>query len=268
VTYRRKLLDTAREMVGEQLEFRELLVTITRRDLMLRYKQTVMGFGWAICTPLLNTIVFSVIFMRVAPLDTPVPYPVFALCGLTAWNFSASALRFASNSLTGNPSLVTKVYFPREIFPFSAVLVSLVDFAVASAMLVVLMVYYGIVPGWSIVALPLVVAVHVVFTAAVALLLAMGNLFYRDVKYLFEIVLSVWMFATSVVYPLDNIGGTLGAVLALNPMTPIIDSYRNVILLGAWPPASFGATAAFSMALLALAWWKFHEAEFEFAESV
>src|ERR671927_4505 len=99
-------------MIGEQLEFRELLVTITRRDLMLRYKQTVMGFGWAICTPLLNTIVFSVIFMRVAPLDTPVPYPVFALCGLTAWNFSASALRFASNSLTGNPSLVTKVYFP------------------------------------------------------------------------------------------------------------------------------------------------------------
>jgi ABC-type polysaccharide/polyol phosphate export permease len=264
----RTFSEIVREIIGEQIEFRELLATITRRDLTLRYKQTVMGFGWAICTPLLNTIVFSVIFMRVAPLDTPVPYPVYALCGLTTWNFSASALRFASSSLTGNPNLVTKVYFPREIFPFSAVLVALVDFGVASLMLVALMAYYGIGVSWPIVALPVVIAVHVVFTAAVALLLSMGNLFYRDVKYLFEIVLSVWMFATSVVYPLDRIGGSLGAVLALNPMTPIIDAYRNVLLLGTWPPASFAAAATFSIVVLGLSWWRFHETEFEFAESV
>ena len=125
------------EMLREQVEYRELLATIVRRDLMLRYKQTVMGFGWALFMPLLNTIIFSVIFMRVAPVETPVPYPVFAFCGLAAWNFFASALRFAVSSLTSNPSLVTKVYFPREIFPFSAVLVALVDFAVASTMLVV-----------------------------------------------------------------------------------------------------------------------------------
>jgi lipopolysaccharide transport system permease protein len=256
------------EMLREQVEYRELLATIVRRDLMLRYKQTVMGFGWALFMPLLNTVIFSVIFMRVAPVETPVPYPLYAFCGLAAWNFFASALRFAVTSLTSNPSLVTKVYFPREIFPFAAVLVALVDFAVASTMLIVLMAYYGIGVSWTLAFLPAVVLVHVIFTAGVALLLSMGNLFYRDVKYLFDVVLSVWMFATSVVYPVDRIGGWLGPLLGLNPLTPIVDAYRNVILLGQAPgPAFFGA-GAFACGLLIVAWFRFHRAEFEFAENL
>src|SRR3954471_16460538 len=109
-----------REMFVEQAEYRELLVQMTRRDLLLRYKQTIMGFGWAVFMPLVNTAVFSVIFTRVAPIDVGVPYPLFAFSGLLAWNFFASSLRFAVNSLTSNTNLVTKVYFPREIFPFSA----------------------------------------------------------------------------------------------------------------------------------------------------
>src|SRR5436853_5677806 len=103
-----------REMLTEQVEYRELLYQMTLRDLLLRYKQTVMGFGWAIFMPLVNTAVFSVIFTRVAPLDIDIPYPLFAYCGLLAWNFSASSFRFAVNSLTSNAGLVTKVYFPRE----------------------------------------------------------------------------------------------------------------------------------------------------------
>ena len=117
-------------MFGEQLEYRELLYQMTLRDLLLRYKQTVMGFGWAVFMPLVNTAVFSVIFTRVAIIETPVPYPLFAFCGFLFWNFFASSLRFSVLSLTGNSNLVTKVYFPREIFPFSAVLVCLVDLAV------------------------------------------------------------------------------------------------------------------------------------------
>src|SRR5262245_33136383 len=116
-------------MLREQRDYRELLYQMTRRDLMLRYKQTVMGFGWALFMPLVNTVVFSIIFTRVAPLDVGMPYPLFAFCGLLTWNFSASAFRFSLTSLTTNTNLVTKVYFPREIFPLSAVLVSLVDFA-------------------------------------------------------------------------------------------------------------------------------------------
>jgi lipopolysaccharide transport system permease protein len=263
-----RVWSSIREMVHEQVEYRELLATIARRDLMLRYKQTIMGVGWAICMPLLNTAVFSMIFMRVAPLDTGVPYPLVAFCGLAAWNFSASSFRFALSSLTGNPSLVTKVYFPREIFPVASVLVSLADFAVSAVVLVMLMAYYGVGVHATVLLLPLVVLVHVLFTTAIALLLSMANLFYRDVKYLFEIGVSIWMFATSVVYPVDRIGGWLGTALALNPMTPLIDAYRQVLLLGEAPGAPFYWAATTAVVALAVSWWGFHHAEYEFAESL
>ena len=131
------------------------------------------------------------------------------------------------------------------------------------------MVYYGVGPSIAWLFLPVVVVVHVAFTAGVALVLAMANLFYRDIKYLFEIVIAVWMFATSVVYPVDQIGGRLAAVLALNPMTPIIDAYRAVLLHGTLPPAiPFGGAAAVSLATLAIGWLAFHRAEFRFAENI
>ena len=256
-------------MLAEQFEFRELLYRMSARDLVLRYKQTVMGFGWAIFMPLVNTVVFSVIFTRVAPIKTPVPYPVFAYCGLWVWNFFASSLRFSVVSLTGNPNLVSKVFFPREIFPFAAVIVSLVDFAVAGVVLVGLMVYYRIVPSSAIFLLPAVLLVHVAFTTAVGLLLAMANLFYRDVKYLFELVLTVWMFASSVLYPLDFIGGHLGTVIRLNPMTWIIDGYRAALLnVPFHNPLGFAVVAAASLAFLAVAWLIFHRAEYQFAENL
>src|SRR6476659_1576921 len=114
-----RLADDVGEMLREQYDYRELLYQMTLRDLLLRYKQTVMGFGWAVFMPLINTAVFSVVFMRMAKIETPVPYPLFAFAGFLVWNFFASSLRFSVGSLTGNISLVTKIYFPREIFPFS-----------------------------------------------------------------------------------------------------------------------------------------------------
>jgi ABC-type polysaccharide/polyol phosphate export permease len=257
-----------KEIAIEQWAYRELLVRMTVRDLLLRYKQTVMGFGWAVFMPLLNTAIFSVIFTRVATIDVGVPYPVYAFCGLLAWNFFSSALRFSVVSLTANPSLVTKVYFPREIFPFSAVLVALVDYAVASLALAALMLYYRVEIGWPILVLPLVVLVQALFTAGCALLLAMGNLFYRDVKYLFEIVISVWMFASSVVYPIDRVGGRLGALLDLNPMTPLIDAYRAVLIYQQFPDGRFFVAAGCSVVLFVGAWLLFHAAEFDFAENL
>ncbi|MEO8680642.1 MAG: ABC transporter permease [Vicinamibacterales bacterium] len=256
------------EIFAEQWQYRELLLRMTTRDLLLRYKQTVMGFGWAIFMPLVNTAIFSVIFTRVASIEVGAPYPVYAFCGLVAWNFFSSALRFSVISLTSNPSLVTKLYFPREIFPFSAVLVSLVDLAVASLALAALMAYYGVGVGWSILFVPLIVAVLTIFTAAIALLVAMGNLFYRDVKYLFEIVISVWMFASSVVYPVGRVGGRLGTLLALNPMTHLIDAFRATVIDGHAPAPAFLVTALVSVGLLLAAWLMFHAAEFDFAENL
>jgi ABC-type polysaccharide/polyol phosphate export permease len=264
-----RLVRDVTEMVVEQRDFRELLYQMTRRDLMLRYKQTVMGFGWAICTPLMTMVVFSVIFTRVAPLEVEGPYPLFAYCGLLAWNFSASAFRFAVSSLTSNATLVSKVYFPREIFPLSAVFVCLVDFAVGSLALVALMMYYGIAPSWTVLMLPVVLIVHVAFTIGVSLLLAVANLFYRDVKYLFELALMIWMFVSSVIYPTALVGGTLGQVLRLNPVSPILDGYRDVLLYGRLPAAGpFGWAAGSAVLILLGAWLVFHRAEFRFAENI
>jgi homopolymeric O-antigen transport system permease protein len=258
-----------REIVGEQIQFRELLVRMVARDLLIRYKQSVMGFGWAVFMPLLNTAIFSVIFTRVARVETPVPYPLFAYAGLTAWNLTASALRFSVLSLTANVSLVTKVHFPREIFPFSAVAVSLVDTLVAWLVLGLMMAYYGIAPHPAILFMPVVIAVQMLFTSACALVLAMGNLFYRDVKYLFEVLIAVWMFASSVLYPMGSLGGRAGALLQLNPMTHIIDAYRSVLFLGQLPDGyAFAVTALGSTLFLVVSWLVFHSAESRFAENI
>jgi ABC-type polysaccharide/polyol phosphate export permease len=262
------LISDVKEMVLEQFEYRELLYQMTYRDLLLRYKQTVMGFGWALFMPLVNTVVFSVIFMRVAPIDVGMPYPLFAFSGLLTWNFTSSSLKFAVNSLTSNTNLVTKVYFPREIFPAAAVLVSLVDFAVASLALVGLMAWYRVGVHWTLVLLPVVLLVHLAFTLGVALILAMANLFYRDVKYLFEIALTVWMFVTAVLYPVSLVGGKMGQVMQFNPVTPIIEGYRDVLIRGVAPGPMFGYAAGVSVALLFVAWVTFHRAEFSFAENV
>lgn len=263
------LTEDLREMLTEQVTYRELLWQMSRRDLMLRYKQTIMGFGWAVFMPLLNTLIFTIVFTRVAKLETDLPYPLFSYSGLVAWNFFASSLRFAVNSLTANMTLVTKVYFPREIFPFSSVIVSFVDMLVACVILVAMMAYYRVAPGVTIVALPLVLLVHLAFTIGMSLVLAMANLFYRDVKYLFEVVLMLWMFASAVVYPVKNIGGWLGVALQLNPMTPIIESYRAVLLMNQWPePRTFALAAAISLATLGIGWVSFHRKEFQFAENV
>ncbi|MEW5977992.1 MAG: ABC transporter permease [Acidobacteriota bacterium] len=257
------------EIFREIVEHRELLLQMTLRDLLLRYKQTVMGFGWAIFMPVLNMLIFSFLFTRVVPLDTGVPYPLFAYCGLLPWNFLASSLKFSAVSLNANISLVTKIYFPREIIPISLVFVCLVDFAVASSVLVALMFYYKASVSWSLLFLPVVLLVQIALTTGLSLLIAMGNLFYRDIKYLFEVVLAVGMFVTPVVYPLDRIHGKLKTLMVLNPMAPIIEAYRSVLLRGTLPdPGPFLLSVFVSILILVGGWVIFHRAEFKFAENI
>src|SRR5262252_10414656 len=155
-----RLAEDVSELITEQFQYRELLYRLTLRDLTIRYKQTVMGFAWALFMPLINTAVFSVIFIRVAKIQTPIPYPLFAYIGLLSWNFFASSLRFSVVSLTSNSTLITKVFFPREIFPLSAVLVCLVDFLVGGIVLVAMMIYYHTPITPALLFLPVIVAVQ------------------------------------------------------------------------------------------------------------
>jgi lipopolysaccharide transport system permease protein len=270
VTWASQIKADFAEMHREQIEYRELLLRLVERDLRVRYKQTAMGFGWAVFTPLINTVVFSVIFMRVAPIDTGgIPYPLFAFSGLLAWNYFASSLRFAVTSLSSNAVLVGKVYFPREILPASSVFVSGVDAFVASSVLIGMLVYYRQVPGLAIVGLPLVFMVQTLLTLGVALTLAMANLFFRDVKYLFEVSITMLMFATAVLYPTASVEGWPGLALALNPMTQIIEAYRNILFNNELPfTLAFMWTSVVSVAIFVVSWLRFHRAEFHFAEHV
>ena len=259
----------AREIVAELRDYRELLWLMTRRDVVIRYRRAVMGFGWAIFMPVVNMVVFTIVFNRVAKIETDVPYPIFAYAGLLPWNLFSSSLKAAIGSLVSNKNLVSKVYCPRELFPLSGILVAGVDFLVGWSVLALLMVYYEIVPSWTVFFLPVILLVQLMFTAGLGFLLAVANLYFRDVKYIFDVGLSLWMFATPVVYPVRGIGGLTGVVLNANPMTPIIDGYRAVLLRGQLPDTvPFAAATLLSLLLCAAGWVIFHRAEFTFAENI
>jgi lipopolysaccharide transport system permease protein len=256
-------------MFQELRTYRELLFSIVRRDFAVRYKQTLLGVGWAVFVPLANMLVFTAVFTRVAPLQLELPYPVYAYSGLVPWTFFAAALHAATTSLTANSGLLGKVYFPREILPVSAAIVAFVDFVLASSVLAGLMAYYGVGIRWTALLLPLVVIVQIAFTLGLGLLLAMGNLYYRDVRYVSTVGLTIWMFATSVVYPLDRVGGWLGVVFALNPMTWIIDAYRGLLFYGELPsPGRLAAATLIGFATLLFGWRRFHLNEPTFPEIV
>ena len=263
-----RLRQDVREMLTELRDYRELLFMMTRRDLLLRYRQTAMGFAWAIFTPVINTIVFTVIFRKVAKIETDVPYPVFSSCGLLPWNMFATSLKTGINSLFGNKTLLTKVYFPREVFPFSTTLVCVVDFIVGLSVLAVLMIWYRIPLPATALFLPILIAVQLTFTAGLCMFLAPANLYYRDVKYILDVLITVGMFATPVLYPTRHLTGPLGVLLQLNPLAPIIDGYRAILLRGELPSAiPFATAAALSVVLFAVGWLVFHRAEYTFAEN-
>lgn len=263
------LKQDVREIVAELHDYRELLWLMTRRDIVIRYRKAVLGFAWAIFTPVVNLVVFTIVFDRVAKIETDVPYPVFAYAGLLPWQLFSSSLKSAINSLVTNKGLVTKVYCPRELFPLSGILVALVDYLVAASILAALMVYYGIHPTAAAFFLPVILVVQLMFSAGLGLILSVANLYFRDVKYIFEVVLSLWMFATPVVYPVHAIGGVAGALIRANPMTPIIDGYRAVLIRGELPDlVSFTAAACFSIFVCGISWLIFHRTEYTFAENI
>lgn len=248
---------------------REVLLAIVRRDLLVRYKQSVMGVAWALLVPLSGLLVFTVVFTRVIPIETPIPYPVFAYTGLLAWNWLAASIQFGTSSLTGNMALVTKVRFPRVVFPLSAVLVSFVDFLVASTLLGGLLLVYRIPVQDTAFLVPVLIAIQLAMSLALSLLTALGNLFFRDVRYLVGVVLPLWMFATPVVYPLSLADPQLRRLLSLNPATPLMEGYRWLLFEGRIPPIGpLALTAVLSTAALVFFWMLFHRLEHRFAEMI
>jgi len=258
-----------REMFAELFRYRELLLTLAWRDIQARYKHSLIGAGWAIFVPVIQMVVFGTVLQKVAKIDTgDLPYPIFLYCGLVPWQFFEQSVLKGTQSLVVNSNLVTKIYFAREVLPCAAILGGAFDFVIASTVLAGMMVWYKIAPIHTLAWVPLIILIQIVFSSGVVLVLSMVNLFYRDVGQAITVMMRAWMFLTTVMYPLDNTG-LWRVVNTLNPMTPIITAYRDVILNGASPDwSSLGPAAALSAAVLLIAWIVFHTNEFRFAENV
>ena len=219
----------------ELWEYRELLYFLVWRDLKVRYKQTLIGVAWAVIQPLFTMIVFSIFFGRLAGLPSDgLPHPIFYYTALLPWTYFANALAQASNSIVAHQQVITKVYFARVLLPVAGVLSGLADFAVAAAILFVMMFAYGIVPTWKVFwLLPLILLV-ILTAVAVSLWLSALNALYRDVRYAVPFLLQFWMFASPVAYPASLVPEAWRWLYGINPMAGVIEGFRWA-LTGAGP---------------------------------
>jgi len=250
-------------------QYRELLYFLTWRDVKVRYKQTVIGFLWAIIQPFLKMVVFSVIFGSLAKMDSEgFPYPIFLYAGLLPWQFFASAVSRSGESVVGSANLIKKVYFPRLIIPIASVGACLVDFAISFIILIVLMFYYSIIPTLSIfMVLPLVLAT--IFTAlGVGMFISALNVAYRDFRYIVPFFVQIWMFLTPVVYSTGIIPENWRWLILLNPMTGIVDAYRSAILGKSFEWGNLGISTIIAVIVFLFGLIYFRKTERYFADIV
>jgi homopolymeric O-antigen transport system permease protein len=211
--------------------YRELFYFLTKRDIKVRYKQTVLGGLWAIIQPVFTMVVFTLFFGRLAKMPSDgIPYPIFVYAGLLPWTYFANALSASGNSLVGSANLITKVYFPRLIVPASASLAGLLDFFIAMFVLAGLMIYYQFVPGIGILLFPFLVGLTFLCAVGVGLWLSALNVQYRDIRYVIPFLIQLWMFVSPVIYPVSIIKENYQWLLALNPMGGVIKAYRASLL--------------------------------------
>ena len=211
--------------------YRELLYFLTKRDIKVRYKQTVLGGLWAVIQPAFTMLVFTLFFGRLAKMPSDgLPYPIFVYAALLPWTYFANAVSASGNSLVGSANLITKVYFPRIVVPASAALAGLLDFFIALFVLGALMIYYQFVPGWGILLFPSLVALTFLCAVGVGLWLSALNVQYRDIRYAIPFLIQVWLFVSPVIYPMSLVKGNYQWLLALNPMGGVIHAYRASLL--------------------------------------
>jgi lipopolysaccharide transport system permease protein len=217
--------------LGELWKFRELLLFLTWRDIKVRYKQTALGAAWAVLQPVLTMVAFSIIFGGLAKLPSEgIPYPIFTFTALLPWQLFAFALTQSSNSLVGSQNLISKVYFPRLVVPFSSVLAGLVDFAIAFLVLVGLMAFYGIGLTPAVLLLPLFLLLALASAMAMGLWLSALNVKYRDIRYVVPFLTQFWMYATPIAYSSSLIPEKWRWLYSLNPMTGVVEGFRWAIL--------------------------------------
>jgi len=257
--------------VRELWQFRELIFFLAWRDVKVRYKQTALGAAWAILQPAMMMVIFTIFFGRLAnvPRDD-IPYSLFVFAGLLPWTFFATAINSSGNSVVGSERLITKIYFPRLAVPFAAVGATVVDFIAALTLMLGLMFWYQVRPGWSLLLAPLVFSAILLAATGVGTFLAALNVAYRDFRYVMAFMIQMWMFATPTVYmqPTGTESGYLQALLNLNPMTGLIATFRATVLDRPIPWNQFAVSFAWAVLLFLGGCFYFRKVEDSFADII
>ena len=253
----------------ELYRYRELLFVLTARDIKVRYKQTALGILWALLQPLANMLLFTAIFGRLAKLPSDgLPYPVFVFAGLLPWAFFASSISNSSESIVAAKTLITRVYFPRIIIPLSSVCTALVDFAIASGILLILMLFYGV--GWTynLIFAPVLILTLGFTALGVGTMLAALNVSYRDFRYVVPFGVQFWMFASPVVYPASMIPDKWQWIYHINPVAGIIGGFRSVFLGSPFDWAALTTSIIVSVVIFLGGIVMFERAERHFADVI
>jgi lipopolysaccharide transport system permease protein len=249
--------------------YRELLYFLIWRDIKVRYKQTLLGGLWAIMQPLVMMLIFTFFFGYLARIPTEgIPSALFYYTGLTLWAFYSNSVANGANSLMGNTNLITKIYFPRLIIPSASVFAGVVDFAIASLLLVPLLIYHGFTLSWRIAFLLPISLLLTTLALSMGVLLSALNAKYRDVRHALPFVLQVWMFISPVIYPSSLVPTQWRWLLILNPLTGIIESYRASLFGSAINWWALGYSVLFTLVLLSVSAYTFRRIERSFAEII
>lgn len=269
-------------MLSELVRYRGLLGMLAWRDIRVRYKQSLLGVAWAFLMPLIQTAVMVIVFQYGAITVNKegtqgMPYVLFVLSGILPWTLFNATIASSMESLTRNSRLVTKIYFPREVFPLANVLGALVDFGIALLVFAPIYIWFAvksdaITIGPMLLFYPVVVLIQVLFVSGLSMILSMANLFFRDVKYIMTFVLQLWFFATNVVYPITFTERPhLQWLTYVNPMIPLLNAYRDCIQgegLVHSTPMGLVVAAVVGISVFLIGWRVFHKASFKFAEYV
>jgi len=254
----------------ELWEYRELLYFLTWRDIKVRYKQTVLGAGWAIIQPFFTMVVFSLFFGRLAKIPSDgVPYPIFSYAALVPWTFFANGLNQATNGMVNHANLIKKVYFPRLAIPIARILAGVIDFALAFIVLIVMMFLYGIVPTANVLWLPVFLLLALMTSLGVGLWLSAMNVQFRDVGYTVPFVTQFWMFATPIAYPSSLLSEPWRTIYGINPMAGVVEGFRWALLgIGTAPGPIIIVSSFVALMLLVSGAYYFRRMEKTFADVV
>lgn len=250
--------------------YRELIYFLTWRDLKVRYKQTVLGAGWAILQPVLSMIVFSIFFGSLLNVPSEgVPYPIFSYAALLPWGVFAKALNDTGRSLVSNRAMLTKIYFPRMVIPLASVFSSLADFLIAFIVMLGLMLYYRIAPTSNIWTLPLFLLLAVITALGVGLWLSAMNVLYRDIGYMIPYITQLWFYLTPIVYSSSEVPEEWRFFYALNPMVGVVEGFRWALLGTAdAPDPMIAVSATISVVIFISGMFYFRRMERTFADMV